>query len=209
MSCSALILAAGLGTRMKSGIPKVLHRFDNKPLIFHIIEKLIKIGVRKITVVVGYKGEDVKKEIEKKFGDSKISFNFVFQKLLKGSGRAVYEAKDFIKGNKVLIISGDVPLVKEKTLKEMYKKFVKNKLDCLILSCEVSDTRSYGRIIRDESFKVKAIVEKDEIKDKEKNINEINSGIYIFKKNSLLKAISNLKPKGKKNEENDHCLKSL
>lgn len=200
MRCSALILGAGLGTRMKSVIPKVLHTFDNKPLIFHIIEKIVGLGVKEISVVVGYRGWLVKNEIEKKFEGSGVRFRFVFQRHLKGSGRAVYEARNFISQRYVLVISGDVPLVKEKTLKSMYRKFIKDKLDCLVLSCKVQDTKSYGRIIRDEKSNVRAIVEKDELKNNQKKINEINSGIYIFKKEFLIRAVSRLKPKGKKRE---------
>ncbi|MGC8866753.1 MAG: NTP transferase domain-containing protein, partial [Elusimicrobiales bacterium] len=113
---AALILAAGLGTRMKSDIPKVLHLFDGIPLVFHIIRKIINLGIKDVIVVVGYKGEMVKDYIEKEFSNSQLDLSFVHQRLLKGSGRAVYDASQEIKKfNSVLVISGDVPLVEEKT----------------------------------------------------------------------------------------------
>ncbi|HOJ85573.1 MAG TPA: bifunctional UDP-N-acetylglucosamine diphosphorylase/glucosamine-1-phosphate N-acetyltransferase GlmU [Elusimicrobiales bacterium] len=196
-----LILAAGLGTRMNSDIPKVLHLFDKKPLISRIVEKLIGLGIREIVVVIGHKGETVKSYIEKNFGECDVKFRFVTQKLLKGSGRAVYESiKDIKNSSSVLIISGDVPLVKEKTIKALYKKYISQKLDAAVLSCVVGDVKSYGRIIRDEKNRVMAITEADELKEEQKGINEINSGIYIFKTEKLIKAVSNLKPKGKKKE---------
>ncbi|MGC9070385.1 MAG: bifunctional UDP-N-acetylglucosamine diphosphorylase/glucosamine-1-phosphate N-acetyltransferase GlmU [Elusimicrobiales bacterium] len=198
---AALILAAGLGTRMKSDIPKVLHLFDGIPLVFHIIRKIINLGIKDVIVVVGYKGEMVKDYIEKEFSNSQLDLSFVHQRLLKGSGRAVYDASQEIKKfNSVLVISGDVPLVEEKTLKSMIRIFETGNFDAVVLSCEVKEPKNYGRIIRNFDGRVISITEADELSDSQKDINEINAGIYIFKTASLLDAVSRLRPKGKKKE---------
>ena len=201
MEKSALILAAGFGTRMKSDIPKVLHLFDSKPIINRIIEKLLKIDFQKIFIVIGHKSEMVRETIEKSFSLDLKKFVFIEQKLLKGSGQAVYESIEFIKNTRdILILSGDVFLIKIKTIEKMYEEFISGDFDCFLLTAKLNDPKNYGRIIRDEKGNIKAIVEKDELKGKYSDVYEINSGVYIFKTKKLIKAISNLKPKGNKNE---------
>ncbi len=196
---SALILGAGLGTRMNSEKPKVLHLFDKKPLIVNIIKTLEKLKIKEIVVVVGYKGDEVEKVVIENF--PQLNIKFVRQKLLKGSGRAVVESIDAIKNlSDLLILAGDVPLISKQTLNSLIETYLNKKVDAVVLSCEVKDPKSYGRIVRDEKGRIKAIVEAADLKDNEKNINEINSGIYIFKTSKLINAISNLKPKGLKKE---------
>lgn len=200
---SVIILAAGLGTRMKSELPKVLHKFDNLPMVILSLKSALAISPRDITVVVGHKGETVKSEIISWLEKNNIKFrpSFVFQKLLKGSGRAVYEAFQSKKYNgHVLIMSGDVPLLKTSTLKKLVDKFKKEKSDCCVLSCEVKEVKSYGRIIRNEDGSFQAIREASEASEEELNINEINSGVYIFSAAALKKALCSLKPQGPKKE---------
>ncbi|MEF3280440.1 MAG: bifunctional UDP-N-acetylglucosamine diphosphorylase/glucosamine-1-phosphate N-acetyltransferase GlmU [Elusimicrobiota bacterium] len=198
---AVLILAAGLGTRMKSDIPKVLHTFDNKPLIIRLLEKIEKLKIKNIIIVVGYKAEFVVDVVKKWNANKGFNIVFVYQKLLKGSGQAVVEsAKEIKKFEDIFIISGDIPLISLKTLKGMLRNYDNKKIDALILTATVSDTKSYGRIIRDNNKNVKAIVEADELKGDEKLINEINGGVYIFKTKKLLEAIRDLKPKGLKKE---------
>jgi len=201
MDKSALILAAGLGTRMNSDIPKVLHLFDNKPIINRVIEKLLDLEFKKIFIVIGHKGEMVKEIVEKSFPLYTDKFCFIEQKVLKGSGRAVLESVDFIKNTQsILIISGDVILIKKQTIEKMYDELFSSDSDCVLLTAVLDNPKSYGRVIRDKNGDIMAIVEKDELGDKYKDFNEINSGVYIFKTKNLIKAISDLKPKGRKSE---------
>lgn len=199
-----LILGAGYGTRMKSDIPKVLHLFDGKPIIINILEEISRIeNIKGVVIVVGYKGELVVDEINKWKKDKNIRFkiDFVQQKLLKGSGRAVLESSSEIKHYKnLLVMAGDVPAINSDTLKDMYEAFLKKQLSCVILTAVLEDTKSYGRIIRDETGNVCSIVEKSELKEEQEKIKEINSGIYIFKTDKLLKHLRKLKPKGPKKE---------
>lgn len=195
-----LVLAAGLGTRMKSDIPKVLHQFDGKPIISRIVETLKKTGFDEINVVVGHKAEIVEEFLKKQFSD--INFKFIRQKLLKGSGRAVIESLDYLNEGKknVLILSGDVPLIKTQTLNKLYKIFKKNNLAGALISCIVDDPKEYGRVIKDEKNNVVGIVESSDLSEKEKVLREINAGIYIFKLDFLKKALSKLRPSGPKKE---------
>ncbi len=193
-----LILAAGLGTRMRSDIPKVLHDFDGKTLISTIVQTVIRSGFRKIFVVVGYKGEMVEEKLKEDFNN--VDFVFIKQKLLKGSGRAVYEASVNLKSKYTIILSGDVPLITSKTLKNIYKMCVKQGVDGVVVGCFVKDPKEYGRIIKDEKGFVKKIVESADADKEIKKINEINAGIYIFKTELLKKTLYKLKPKGPKNE---------
>lgn len=202
-SFTVAIMAAGLGTRMKSDKPKVLHTIYSKPLIIYVLEKAISLKPDSIVIIVGYQGEKVKEYVEKWLIENKIKIkvDFVFQKVLRGSGRAIYEALEFIKNhNEVLILSGDVPFVKLKTLKALLKKFYSSKADCAILTCEVKNPKAYGRILRDEYGNVKAIVESSDATETELKINEINSGVYFFNVLALEKSISNLQAKGPKKE---------
>jgi bifunctional UDP-N-acetylglucosamine pyrophosphorylase/glucosamine-1-phosphate N-acetyltransferase len=200
---SVLILAAGLGTRMNSNIPKVLHKFDERPLIEYVLDASAELKPKKIILVIGYKSEMVV-DFVNKWRDRnliKIPVIFVKQKLLKGSGRAVYEAIPYLKGTeKILILSGDVPLIKSSVLSKMLKVFDKTSSDTVVLTCKVSDVKKYGRIIRDEDGGFKSIVEAEVASESQLKINEINSGIYVFKKNALVKALKKLKPKGPKKE---------
>lgn len=196
---AVLVLCAGLGTRMKSEKPKVLHIFDNAPMVYHILNSVKNLG--DIKVVIGYKKEIVKDEIKKWAEENRIDVKFFEQKELKGSGKAVLESQQLIKGYKdVFIVSGDVPLISKKNLLKMRKMFDDKKCDCVLLTTRLNDPKEYGRIIRDESGSIKAIVEASELSENEKNINEINSGIYLFNTGFLLKAVKTLKPKGPKKE---------
>jgi len=198
------VLAAGFGTRMKSNLPKVLHEIDSKPMIIHILEKAITLNPASIIIVVGYKGEMVKDYVENWFRNEKkknIKISFVFQEKLEGSGRAVFEARNFLKNYKnTLVLSGDVPFIEVNTLKRMINRFYSCSCDAVVLTCNVENPSSYGRILKDVNGNIKAIVEASDANIEELKIKEINSGIYFFKTKILIKSISSLKPKGPKKE---------
>ncbi|PIS46670.1 MAG: UDP-N-acetylglucosamine diphosphorylase/glucosamine-1-phosphate N-acetyltransferase [Elusimicrobia bacterium CG08_land_8_20_14_0_20_51_18] len=200
---SVVIMAAGLGTRMKSALPKVLHHLDSTPLIIHVLKKALSLRPDSVTVIVGHKGKMVESAVREWAGKNKLKTGIVFveQKLLKGSGRAVQEASEsFKKYGTVFILSGDAPLTEPGTISAMLKKFRASSADCMVLTCEVEDTKSYGRIVRDPFGGVKAIVEAPDASEDELKIKEVNSGIYVFKSRELLKAVSRLEPKGPKKE---------
>ena len=193
-----LILSAGLGTRMRSEIPKVLHLFDGKPMITRIVKTLSDAGFKKIVVVVGYKSEMVEEALRREFKD--IDFVFVRQRMLKGSGRAVLEAMPALKNKYTLVLSGDVPLISKRTILNLIDSGIQQKVDGCVLSAVLDDPREYGRVVRDKDDFISEIVEFSELSDKHKEIREINSGIYLFRTDKLKEAVKKLKPKGPKKE---------
>lgn len=190
----SVILAAGKGTRMKSELPKVIHKVNGLPMLQKVSNVLEKTGVNKKIFILGHKKEEVLSVMGK--------INYVEQSEQLGTGHAVLIAKDEILKNKdnVLITYGDSPLIKEKTLKQMEEKFLRDGLDCILLSCEVSDPFGYGRIILNEKNQIVDIVEEKEASDEIKKISEINVGVYIFKYDKLLYALSKIDNKNEKGE---------
>ncbi|NLH39653.1 MAG: bifunctional UDP-N-acetylglucosamine diphosphorylase/glucosamine-1-phosphate N-acetyltransferase GlmU [Elusimicrobia bacterium] len=201
MEKTFLVLAAGLGTRMKSNLPKVLHSFDNKPIIYNILNKLKGISGFDIKVVVGHKKELVIDSINRWGNINNIEVEFIEQKVLKGSGEAVIESLDSIRRYEtVVILSGDVPLIKRSTLVKMIRDFEHKKADVVLLTAFLDDPSNYGRIIRDKRGRITAITEESELSDEEHSIREINSGIYVFNVKKLSAALKCIKPKGPKRE---------
>ena len=189
----SVILAAGKGTRMKSEQSKVLHKVNGVPMIRRVVTVLENIGNKKNVFILGHKKEDVLAEM----GD----VDFVTQEEQLGTGHAILIAKDKIReyGEDVLITCGDTPLLKEETLKKLKDAFEEGKLDCIVLSCKVKNPFGYGRIVK-ENGKISNIVEEKEADENEKKIDEINTGVYIFKNESLLYAIEKIDNNNSKGE---------
>uniref|UniRef100_A0A6C0LHT2 UDP-N-acetylglucosamine diphosphorylase n=1 Tax=viral metagenome TaxID=1070528 RepID=A0A6C0LHT2_9ZZZZ len=206
MSFGILILAGGLGKRMNSDLPKVLHNLTDKTLIRCVIETANKLNPDKIGIIVGKYKYEIEKSIEETIEESILSkIEYIIQEDAKGTGHAVQCATDFIKNYKsVLVLSGDVPLITEKTLTCMVNLDSK----CTILVNELENPTGYGRIKRVESnesnesnecnqFK---IIEEKDCTDEEKSIKEINSGIYCFESNLLLEYLPRLECNNSQNE---------
>ena len=175
----SIILAAGKGTRMKSNIPKVLHKANGKPMIQRVYETTSKFG--ETLFVLGHKKEEILKLYPE--------FNYVEQKEQLGTGHAIKISKENIKNtDEVFITYGDNPLLSENTISNMIDIFKNNNLDCLILTCILDDPTGYGRIIK-QNNKVVDIIEEKEADENTKKINEINVGVYLFKTKSLLDII--------------------
>ena len=201
-SFAAVVLAAGLGTRMKSDLPKVLHYLGDMSLAERVIRKIAALGPEKIIVITGHRAELVEAELRKCLGAG-ITEKLVFvrQKLLKGSGRAVQEAMPEIrKYPNALVICGDAPLFRAETAKKMFGYYIKHAPDCVIMTAELAEPGSYGRIKRDHAGSVAAIVEAADADAWEKAIKEVNSGTYFFRVKALANAVRNLKKKGSKGE---------
>jgi UDP-N-acetylglucosamine pyrophosphorylase len=186
-----VVLAAGLGTRMKSNKAKVLHELNGKPMILYIIETLKKIEGKKIIVVVGYQAENVMSIVSEQH-----EVCFAKQDKQLGTGHAVLKAVPFIEEyiENIVILCGDVPLVKVETLKRLIFDHVSKECDMTILSVQVAEPKGYGRIVMDDKNMVTRIVEEADSSEIEKKINIINSGIYCIRKEFLLDAITKIKP---------------
>jgi bifunctional UDP-N-acetylglucosamine pyrophosphorylase/glucosamine-1-phosphate N-acetyltransferase len=191
---SAVILAAGAGTRMKSSSPKVLHKLSGKALIRWVIDCVSKLKPDNIVLILGHKSEIVEKSLQ----DLKVKF--VYQKEQLGSAHALMQAQnvfDKYNGN-ILVLSGDVPMIKSHTIKSLLKRHEKDNNSITVLAAKVADPFGYGRIIRNGNELIKIVEQKDASAD-EKLINEINGGIYCFDKN-VWTALSNVKPNNAKKE---------
>ncbi|SHH31535.1 bifunctional UDP-N-acetylglucosamine diphosphorylase/glucosamine-1-phosphate N-acetyltransferase GlmU [Thermosipho atlanticus] len=185
-----LILAAGLGKRMKSKYPKVVHNVLGKPMINWVIETAKNLG--KVGVVLGYKYEEVKKVILN-------NVEIFIQNEQLGTGHAVMCAKDFIDENDdLLILYGDVPFITVETLEKLKNEHEIKNNDVTILTAILENPSGYGRIIR-EGNKIRIVEEKD-ANDEIKRIKEINTGIYIFKGEFIKKNLANLNNKNAQEE---------
>jgi len=197
-----VVLAAGLGARMRSDLPKVMHFLGEMSLAERVIRKIADLGPEKIIVITGHKAELVEAELAKKL-PAEISAKLVFvrQKLLKGSGRAVQEAMGLIRRHAhALVLCGDAPLFRVSTAKKMLGHYFRSAPDCLVMTAQLSDPGSYGRIKRDHAGGVSAIVEAADADSWDRALKEVNSGTYLFRVKALEKAVRRLEKKGSKGE---------
>ena len=190
------ILAAGKGTRMVSNLPKVLHRVSGETLLNRIINTSKKLNPDKIFVVIGHKSDLVKESLLK---DNNVEI--VLQEPQLGTGHAVQvlskELNDF-KGN-LLILNGDVPLIRAKSLKELLKLHSSRDADVSIITTEKENPFGYGRVFKKDNFIEKIIEEKDcSLHEKQNKL--INAGIYCFNWEKLSKIINKLKTDNKQKE---------
>ncbi len=199
---AVIVLAAGKGTRMKSDLPKVLHRLCGRLMIGYVLQTIHKLGSGKFFLIVGHKKEQVERKIKEEFPYLYNEFSFVFQKELLGSGHAVLQTEKNLKNFKgcVLIISGDVPLIEKETLVKLVKQHKKEKNVATILTTQIENPFSYGRIIRSRNNKVEGIVEEKDASFSQKTIKEINSGIYCFSARLLFESLPLVRCANKKGE---------
>jgi bifunctional UDP-N-acetylglucosamine pyrophosphorylase/glucosamine-1-phosphate N-acetyltransferase len=200
----ALILAAGLGSRFKSQKAKVLHTILGKPMLWYVLRTLRELNFREIGVVVGHQAEEVKKVFE---GEEGIFF-FHQENPKGGTADAVISALDFWKDYQdyLLVINGDSPLVKVQTIKNMQRyiqlveEYENIKLSALLLSGFLPDPTGYGRVVKDQKGNVIKIVEEKDATIEEKQIREINGGVYFFYCPHLLDVIFSIQPSPKSGE---------
>src|SRR3990172_1540053 len=166
----AVILAGGKGKRMNSKLPKVLHKIAGRPLISHVLSTAKSLGIKRIIVVIGYKGELVKKAL----ANEKVEI--VWQKRQLGTGHALMQTKNLLKNfsGKILVLCGDVPFLSTESVIHLLKEHINKKAQATVLTTVVDDPSGYGRIIRNRQNLVEKIVEDEEAFPKEKKIKEIN-----------------------------------
>jgi bifunctional UDP-N-acetylglucosamine pyrophosphorylase/glucosamine-1-phosphate N-acetyltransferase len=194
-----LILAAGLGTRMKSRKPKVLHELGGRPLIEYVCRTAQALEPRRLCVVVGYQAEEVQSTVEKQIGPG---IRFVIQPKQSGTGDAVMSARDDLndENSELLILSGDVPLIRPETLSSLVEHHRSTGAICTILGVRLENPTGYGRIIRDENGHFLKIVEQKDATPEEREVREINSGFYCFDTKKLFGALDRVQPLNKQGE---------
>lgn len=173
---AAVVLAAGKGTRMKSTLSKVLHEANGRPLAWYPIRRALDLGCAPIAVVVGHQGDEVRERLESLFPGAPL--RFVVQEEQLGTGHAVRCAKEALRDHRgrVLILYGDVPLLTAPTLDRLMAAGRQRTL--AFLSMKPADPTGYGRVIRDDSGSVRAIVEQKDGTPEELAVGECNAGLY-------------------------------
>lgn len=186
MTITTIILAAGKGTRMRSDIPKVMHKIADRSLLEHVYGLTTHLQNSNVTIVYGHGGEYVKQNL------LHLIANWVEQKEQKGTGHAVQQAVDHINdGDDVLILYGDVPLLKLNTVNTLLANVSDQSM--ALLTMNLADPKGYGRIVRDNDGQVQKIVEEKDASAQEKLLSEINTGIMAVKGNKLKSWLNGLK----------------
>jgi bifunctional UDP-N-acetylglucosamine pyrophosphorylase/glucosamine-1-phosphate N-acetyltransferase/UDP-N-acetylglucosamine pyrophosphorylase len=194
---AVIILAAGKGTRMKSDIPKVLHKVGGRAMVNHVIETSLQIVRNNVHVVIGHMAAMVQEEISQFF-----QVGFVHQNRLLGTGDAVKTALPSLDSSvrDVLVLCGDVPLIKAETLRRLVDVHRKDKAGISVLATEIPDPSGYGRIIMKDDNEMVAIREEADASEEEKKIKKINTGIYCFDHGLLSCVIDKITPENNQKE---------
>lgn len=187
----SIILAAGEGTRMKSKIPKVLHKVCGRSILEYVVSASKDAGIEKNIVIVGHGADKVKESFEGSdiyFENQPIGENAPY-----GTGYAVKQGIEHINDNDdVVILCGDTPLITGETIKKLMKFHKDEKYMGTVLTAVLEDSTGYGRIVRDDSKNIEKIVEEKDACDKVKKIKEINTGVYVFNGKLLKDALEEI-----------------
>ncbi|MFO7560746.1 MAG: NTP transferase domain-containing protein [Desulfobacterales bacterium] len=192
-----IILAAGLGTRMKSDMAKVLHKVCGKPMISHVVDMALEVAGENIIVVTGYQSDTVRETAR-----MSAQVGFAYQEKQLGTGHAVLCAMPELHAGveNVIILCGDVPLLSAETVFHFIENHNKQKNQITVLAVEVENPTGYGRMIVNQDGRLVKIVEEADANQDEKGIKIINSGIYCVERAFLEHAVRMLKPDNAQNE---------
>jgi bifunctional UDP-N-acetylglucosamine pyrophosphorylase/glucosamine-1-phosphate N-acetyltransferase len=198
LSLSAVVLAAGEGTRMRSERPKPLHRLCGRPMVLHVLHALAELELERAVVVVGHGGAWVTKAL----GDQPppgLHLDFVEQEVQRGTGDAVLVAltafpDDDADDGDVVILPGDTPLLRPPTLALLVRAHRRAEAAATILTARLANPGGYGRVVRDKGGRVARIVEHAEATEAELAVDEINTSIYVFRRSVLAPALRRLSP---------------
>ncbi len=184
---------------MKSARAKVLHKIGGLPLITHVGRTAKALGPRKIYVIVGHQAAEVEAAVSEELGGLA---EFVIQAQQRGTGDAVASARSYLEQSDsvVVVLSGDVPLLKEGTLRSFIDEHAHNGAACSVLSVRLENPTGYGRIVRDDKQQFARIVEHKDASEEERQIKEINSGIYCFAADKLFAALARVEPANEQGE---------
>ncbi len=187
---TAVVLAAGQGTRMKSQHPKVLHQILGRPMIAYLLDTLKAVGLEDILVVVGYQAEKVKEAL----ADHQV--RFVVQEPQKGTGHAVQVAMSAVppEVKTVLVLCGDAPLIAKESIEALFKAHKKAGAAVTVQTAVLPDGLHYGRVVRDEAGQVMEVVQSRDATPEILKILEINTGTYFFDADFLRHALGHLQP---------------
>ncbi len=184
-----ILLAAGQGTRMKSALPKVLHPLAGRPLFLHALITARQLAPARVAIVIGRGAEAVRQA----YPSDDVAW--AIQEKQLGTGHAVLCAKDVFNGfaGEVLILSGDVPLIQEPTLRAMVERHRRQQAALTLLTASLDQPKGYGRVLRDGAGRVAGIVEEKDASDRQRQIHEVNAGVYVASPAFLFTVLSTVK----------------
>ncbi len=195
MKISAVVLAAGKGVRMRSQLPKVVHRVAGKPIVEHVIDAARAAGVDKLVLVVGH-GRAM---VEELFEPGEVVFAVQEQQL--GTGHALMQAMEKVQDDEtIVVLAGDTPLLQATTIKSLLDYHLACEASATVLSTQVQDPHGYGRIIRERDGSLRSIMEEKDASLEEKKISEINSGMYCMQVNDVADALAGLNTNNQQGE---------
>jgi UDP-N-acetylglucosamine diphosphorylase/glucosamine-1-phosphate N-acetyltransferase len=188
---AVIILAAGMGTRMKSDKAKVLHEVQGRPMIHYVVETARKIAGDDVILVVGNQAQEVRAIIS-----NTAELLFAYQEEQLGTGHAVLCALPQIPEHcdQVIILCGDVPLIQPETIAALVEDHLRARRDVSLLAVEMDNPSGYGRVLLDDNRQISAIIEEADANADQKRIKLINSGIYCIDKAFLLQALPEIRP---------------
>lgn len=192
----AVVMAAGAGTRMKSSRAKVLHPVLGRPMLSYVLDLCQRLHVKRTLVIVGYQADAVKD------GCAGAPAEFVLQAEQHGTAHAVLQAADALKGfeGTVLVLSGDVPLLREETVRGVLAHHEKKRAAATMLTATLPEPTGYGRVIRGAGGAVVRVVEEIEASARDRKVKEINAGLYAFTAPALLKTLAEVRASRVKKE---------
>lgn len=193
-----IILAAGLGKRMKSRLPKVMHPLSGKPLLSHVLATARRLKPEKVAIIVGHGAERVRQACHN-------DVTWVLQEQQLGTGHAVFCAKKSFGefSGDILILSGDVPLISERTLNAIIQGHRHDNASLTLLTASLEQPRGYGRVLRHADGSIAGIVEEKDATDVQQQINEINAGVYVASAPFLFSALEKIE---NRNEQGEYYL---
>lgn len=197
---TAIVMAAGKGTRMESDLPKVLVKVCGRPMVEYVLDAIRTAGVERTIVVVGYRADDVRAALADRSPANKGGIEFALQAEQLGTGHAVmccrellfeHESADY--DNAVLVVAGDSPMMESKSLRALLDAYEKSPAACIIGTTHKENPTGLGRIIRDADGKFIGIVEEKDATEEQRLITEVNMSYYVFRCGDLLSALGQLK----------------
>jgi UDP-N-acetylglucosamine diphosphorylase/glucosamine-1-phosphate N-acetyltransferase len=185
---AAVILAAGKGTRMKAPGAKVLQKLAGRPLLSHLLESVRNLAPDRLVIVVGYQAKEVMARFQIR------DIEFALQEKQLGTAHAVAQAESSLTdfSGDVLILCGDMPLLKQKTLEKLIGQHRQAGSHCTLLTVKTSEKKDFGLVLRDEKGNIARIVEQKDATEAEKRVDEYNAGVYCLGKELLFSALKSI-----------------
>ena len=193
----AVVLAAGMGTRMKSDLPKVLCPILGRPIIEFVLDALAAAGVGRVIAVIGYRADDVRAALA---GRPTVEFALQTERL--GTGHAVKMAREQLAGHEgpTIVVAGDSPMIQASSIRRLLDHFRQHRPACLLGTLHKANPAGLGRIVRDAAGEFAGIVEEQDATDEQRRITEVNMSTYVFDNRELLHALGLLKNENRQQE---------